>query len=423
LTCSSLRESLRTVEFDRVEAAITPHDADNTWPYRLTFLEVGDDGGLQDGCLTITPKPPNCDGAHELDRALESIAAAKADASALGTTAVVALFVHGWKNNASDDSGNVWGFRQVLGGLSRQFGTTAARADGKTPVVGIYVGWRGAVVEAPIIEQFTFWNRRQKSQTLPKPPLIDAFVRIMQDAKGPNHDDPNTITVMIGHSFGGAVLETALSEIWQRSVTDAPHQLTSPADLVVLLNEAQEARRSHPLLESLVDTGNTQDHCAPLQKPLIVSISSTGDYATRVFYPFGQALVRPTTHLAHHATPDDFGFKSEVPLFFNTTAHLGALQSHLLDAVPAPNTPSADPTAGIVDPEMKAAVETCGKRAFLVTTLGGVKYVLIAKPKAANTTPYWVMQMPTTIVPDHSTIFTPVFRNFLISLLMAVTLP
>ena len=43
-------------------------------------------------------------------------------------------------------------------------------------------------------------------------------------------------------------------------------------------------------------------------------------------------------------------------------------------------------------------------------------YVLVEKPGSRNRTPYWVLQIPPEIVPDHSTIFTPVFRGFLVGL-------
>ena len=45
------------------------------------------------------------------------------------------------------------------------------------------------------------------------------------------------------------------------------------------------------------------------------------------------------------------------------------------------------------------------------------RFLLVEDPNAKNRTPYWVMQMPPVIVPDHSTIFTQVFRDFLISLM------
>ena len=49
--------------------------------------------------------------------------------------------------------------------------------------------------------------------------------------------------------------------------------------------------------------------------------------------------------------------------------------------------------------------------------------MVVEKPGALNRTPYWVTHMPPNVVPDHSTIFTPVFRKFLTVLIKQVTTP
>jgi hypothetical protein len=43
----------------------------------------------------------------------------------------------------------------------------------------------------------------------------------------------------------------------------------------------------------------------------------------------------------------------------------------------------------------------------------GQKYVICEKPNRWNDTPYWAMEMPTTIVPDHSGIFNTNFIRLL----------
>ena len=422
LTCSALREQLLTEQFDPLRAQDAGQEG-HAWPYHLAFVEFSDSGEMFDS--------------HELTKAVEEIAAAKADARSLGVQPIVVLFVHGWKNNASDSSGNVWGFRQLLAGFGPQFFTSTSLSREKTPIVGIYLGWRGALVNAPIVEEFTYWDRRHKSQSLPNTHMVDALLKLMQAAKGADYSDQKTLSLLVGHSFGGAILETALEQTLRDTVENSSdHQLKSPANLIVLLNEAQEALRSYPLINSLIKNRDTQDHCSPrkvdsagnkmFEIPTVVSISSTGDYATRAFYPFAQLFVRPFAHLQTFPQPDPLGFTGERPMFFNTTAHMDKFQSHLLETVVLP--PDFDPSKQTVDaatPEMKQALAACPP--FLDTTWrlsGGsaVHSLMVAKPGSNNNTPYWVMQMPTTIVPDHSTIFTPVFRNLLISLFLAVTL-
>jgi hypothetical protein len=133
----------------------------------------------------------------------------------------------------------------------------------------------------------------------------------------------------------------------------------------------------------------------------VLSISSTGDYATRIAYPLGQAVTRPFNSLRTYPAPNKLGIKSQTPMYFNTTAHMTQFQSHLFGR--------AD------DPEIQAAIRCC--RLFMEATIGRVKYEIVEKPGALNTTPYWVMEMPPALVPDHSTIFTPQFRTVLVDLL------
>ena len=88
------------------------------------------------------------------------------------------------------------------------------------PVLGIYIGWRGAVVGAPILKEFTFWDRHQKSQNLPGAHLVEALLKIMQQQQGARDDDPAApLTALIGHSFGGAVLEESAGPCSRDSIT------------------------------------------------------------------------------------------------------------------------------------------------------------------------------------------------------------
>jgi hypothetical protein len=397
---SVLTEELLTEEFDRTQTG-APKER---WPYQLAFIEFDDRGEMFDR--------------QQLDAAVQTILTAKKNAPA-GTRPVVALFVHGWKNNASEESGNVWGFRQMLAGLALQYKVPQGPL---APVVGIYIGWRGAVISAPILKEFTFFDRHGKSQNLPGPHLSEALIRVMEAAKGQDYRDTSTISVLIGHSFGGAVLETALSETLAQTVlqarqTGAP--IRWPADLIMFLNEAQEATRSYQLIESLMANVVDRPPCLPPgqkqpeQAPAIVSVSSTGDTATRVAFPGAQVLNRPFNSLRRY--PGDgnaVGIKSQTSMFFKTTAHMSEFQSHIVTR--------AD------DPEIAELLKTCAPT-LRFTATGRVldpripssesPYVMLEKPGTRNRTPYWVFHIPPEIVPDHSTIFTPVFRQFLVSLI------
>ena len=108
-----------------------------TVPICLAFLEVDDMGELWDKA--------------ELDTALGVIRRANTDAHA---DPVVLTFVHGWKNNAAPDNGNVAGFEVALQDLY-------ASLQRSRPVIGIYIGWRGNLIRPswPVAQQMSYYNR------------------------------------------------------------------------------------------------------------------------------------------------------------------------------------------------------------------------------------------------------------------------
>jgi hypothetical protein len=46
-------------------------------------------------------------------------------------------------------------FRRLLGGFAEQEGSAGR------PVYGVYVGWRGLSVRAPVVKELTFWSRKE----------------------------------------------------------------------------------------------------------------------------------------------------------------------------------------------------------------------------------------------------------------------
>jgi hypothetical protein len=310
------------------------------------------------------------------------------------------------------------------------------------------------VVSAPVLKEFTFFDREQKSQNVPGPHMTEALIAIMRAAKGPTFEE-QTATVLIGHSFGGAVLETALSETLvgmaaQAKASNSP--MRWPANLIMFVNEAQQAIRSYQLIESLARALPARDSnipdtrlprpnvCVPAadssqtqaqqdyapDPPAIVSISSTGDYATRAAFKGAQAIQRPFNSLRSYTDDDPnlLGFKRQTPMFLNTTAHLSAFESHLMGrcTCKVDSGFNACDEANLVceDPALDAARKVC--KVNIQTRLAASDYLIVEKPKALNRTPYWVLHMPPSIVPDHSTIFTPVFRNLIVTLLNRTTL-
>jgi len=163
----------------------------------LAFLEVDDMGELWDK--------------GELDTALSLIRRAN-DGSREKKKAnpgeesdpIVVVFVHGWKNNAKWGNGNVTGFKSSLQVLYQ-------RNSGKRPVIGVYVGWRGDLTPAylPVARQFSYFNREATAIRIPGASLSSALTEIAMRT----HENPDSLAIFVGHSFGGLLLERTVSEM------------------------------------------------------------------------------------------------------------------------------------------------------------------------------------------------------------------
>jgi len=204
---------------------------------------------------------------------------------------VVIVFVHGWKHNASVDDPNVNDFRDLL--------RKAAwlTSDRKRKVVGVYVGWRGASITLPWLEEITYWERKNVAEQVGKGGVTELLTRLEQiviDGDAPNRN----LYLVVGHSFGGAVVLTALNEVLLARIVEAnPMPGVTDSDGrscirsepfghgVVLLNAAMEANEAFQLKEVVAN------RCfPPEQDRLMHVITSDADTATGFFFWLGQSF-------------------------------------------------------------------------------------------------------------------------------------
>src|SRR6266852_8243140 len=164
--------------------------------YSLSFVEF-DDLGEMFTSAKVNEKGRPALGNTELEQTITEIQ--RVNSGVEGADPIFVVFGHGWKNNASDSSGNVWGFRSELQSIAEE----VAFSGSQRPVMGIYIGWRGAVVNVPIIKEFTFWNRKDAAARIPGAQLTEALRRITLEAKS----NSKAICVVVGHSFGGLITE------------------------------------------------------------------------------------------------------------------------------------------------------------------------------------------------------------------------
>jgi hypothetical protein len=343
--------------------------------YTLAFIEFDDMGEFWDRT--------------QMNEALKTIKETKEKTGQV----IVVTFVHGWKNNASDQSGNVWGFRDELKDIAKLYNPV--------PVIGIYIGWRGAATDVAFLKNLTFYNRRNAAIRIPGASMTEALHQIIRTTKEPPHDD--SVCVLIGHSFGGMVLERALTQSMVSLINDEEAKsdrnaasIPSPADLIVFVNSAAPATEAKQFL-GMLKARHYHYQSGARDAPFFLAITSKGDSATGFVMPLGQFPSKVTKAMREYDLCDPYehpefppGIPSQSTYYLHSTANTPALQSHEIITSDGPG----DPAAPCVTEHSKT-------------------YCIREKKDRWNDTPYWAMQMPVEIVPDHGTIFRPEFRQLL----------
>jgi hypothetical protein len=303
---------------------------------------------------------------------------------------VTVLYMHGWQNNASDNTTNVPGFRRLL----QQFQPKLTGAG----LVGVYFGWRGATTNVPVARELTYWNRRDTATYIPGSNISEALLRVARVTKGPNYDGESKL-VVVAHSFGALALERTVAEYFTRRVVENPASTFKPfADLLVFVNEAAAATEAIQLLTMF------HNHVEENAKyPTIVSITSQGDLATKFVLPVGQGASLFKKSLRDYGPPyppDPFGIAKQVSYYLRSATHIPELQSHVVGS----------------SVEIRKAYEDRGYTCASIPSPTGGKntnYYVVPISGAKNTTPYWIMEMPVEIVADHSNIFRVEFGELL----------
>ena len=267
---------------DRLEAA--RHAVEIHPSYTLAFVEFDDQGRLW-----------NREEMELLDRTL----AAETQRPDTEGVAII-FFAHGWQHDARVCDMNVTCFRAFLAEIAGDLaGAGRFAREGVRPprLVGIYAGWRGRSVSVPVLRTLSFWSRKKAAERIGAGELVevlthlDGFVRD-ENAKGRNRAALN----IIGHSFGGTAIYTALANVLKTRLVEAGHRRGKvPVDqnvvegfgnLVVLVNPAFEASLYAPLDELVADVGP----CARRQTPVLVVVGSESDFPNRTWFRLGRAI-------------------------------------------------------------------------------------------------------------------------------------
>ncbi len=220
-----------------------------------------------------------------------------------GNGVSIVTFVHGWKHSAAFDDEDVQIVRKVLTGLNHIESTPGGCGR---RVIGVYAGWRGSSLEVdPTLQDITFWNRKDAADRVAQGSIRELFARIRATQIEGNQRAPSSAnhclehpvrSLIVGHSFGGLIVYSVLSEALIRDVVDMqraqrtgiaePPGTTREGDLVLLINPAIEATKFDPLFRAAGNIDKWQRYHAPL----FVSVTSIDDLATRMAFPLGRQI-------------------------------------------------------------------------------------------------------------------------------------
>lgn len=235
-------------------------------------------------------------------------------------SAIVTLFIHGWKHNASpknESTGNLASFHDVLRRMAQGELARAGRciqAGGKggcearpREVIGVYIGWRGkSFARIPLLQEFTIFNRRAAAERVARVAVSHTIHRVVNWTKESNRESR---AILVGHSLGGVILENVLTRTatverdWSDALEERPASQGGgtatrqplPVDLAFLINPANEAILAEQTIDVLGPptprvVAKSRENGHQVEVPIIVSIASPGDKAVRFYFPISQRL-------------------------------------------------------------------------------------------------------------------------------------
>lgn len=361
--------------------------------FMLGFVEVDDQGQLR-------------------DRAQMQALLDKLYQLAINDSIIINVFVHGWHHNARPGDPNIESFKGALARLSKiEHDLSLTKHTATRKVVGVYVGWRGESIDVPGLNYLTFWDRKNTAQEVGHQGVTELLVRLEEIANVKNALTPpiKSRLVVMGHSFGGAVVYSAISQVLadrfvnSRAGKSYAGDANGFGDLVVLLNPAFEALRYAPAY----DLAQAQCSYFDNQVPKLAILTSEADYATKYAFPAGQFF---STFFETHGTIQRNDCKFQLSLDEgaadrSAVGHFEPLISHTL-------TPTNSQ-----DPDMAVANYTNMKNIWAAQTAGGTTQfgttVLTHLNKTNPRNPYLNIRVDKELIADHNDVFGGRVMDFL----------
>ena len=343
---------------------------------------------------------------------------------------VVVVFVHGWQHSAAPGDSNVESFKKLLAGVSH--GETLISQQDKRPirkVLGVYIGWRGDSSDLPILKYLTFWSRKYTALEVGLNGVTKVILKLKKIVNSKNEIDasksrpPNSRMALLGHSFGGQVIYTALQGVLaDRFIAgkgSKKHKTSQGfGNLIVLMNPAFEALRFSNIFDM------SQKDCRDYSKdqmPNLVMLTSEADNVTRYIFPYvGRSLILFESHqdLNRQICTKDGAAKITINEFEAdraTIGHFEPYQTHKL-------TPLQDKTIRKSDFNYRGL-----KTAWVGQSFGsqldfeGVSLTHLGRTHPLN--PYLNIYVDGSLIKNHNDIWGKEVMGFLRDLIIMATTP
>ena len=387
--------------------------------YTLGFIELDDQGQLWDR--------------GQMKAVLGSVDAQTSHGT---NDYLMVVFVHGWKHNAGFDGNgveddNVAHFREALIQLSA-VEIELSRKIGKPArtVIGVYVGWRGASITTAGIDNLTFWDRKNTAHMVGHGQVTEVLQRLemLRQQRIAHNPDTRSRLIVVGHSFGGAVVFSALEQILESRFAlsaGTPEQPAGPVqgfgNLVVLINPAFEAQLYAPLADMAAEMRTY----TPSQLPVLAILTSEADWATGIAFPIGRWFStwfekqrvmdrdNPITGSREHI--------DERRADVDAVGHFEPYRTHTLTAVPRTSTVAAPAnTPQAASQKVRTAAAAAGS---WEDDRGGGSIdfpgsVLQRTANSAPRNPYLVVKVDKRLIADHNDIWGSDIREFITHLIL-----
>lgn len=331
--------------------------------YKLAFVEFGEQGSYQDP--------------SQLENAIALINKTNRP--------LVITYVHGWQNNA--ESGDVKEFSELLRKLNR---AQAMRQAGFN-VVGVYLAWRGMITPVPVFKELSFWNRKAAAERIASNyDCYDAIAAISEASR--KKGLANQFTILLGHSFGGLIVERSVAHAINAEIHGhATVDRSLPADLMIVVNPASDSILARQMIDALYDRKTEGT------RPMFVSLTSTGDWATGTFFPIGTGLasISKGFNTVEAPGPGDKP-ESERQFYTHTPGHNDFLINHVtIDRHETINSPGGLPAL-----EENLLHNHAGE-GFVLDAGAGKLAVWQIKHIGDVDVPYWDIKVDPSIIKNH----------------------